>query len=132
LSEVSKRAVKKFFKLLFSGKLSEAERTLQRIKKRYKLGDDDGYYMALYGIYYTYINDDRDSYIFKLWERFLNNEGKRSLSKSFRELLKTMYQPPEKFLKAWLDLIGFIDELPVPHKIKKEMEAKQRAVAQAG
>lgn len=132
MSEVNKRHVKKFFKLLFSGKLSEAERMLQRIKKKYRLRDNDGYYMALYGIYYAYINDDRDSYIFKLWERFLNNEDKSSLSKSFRELLKTTYQPPEKFLKAWLDLIGLIDELPIPHKIKKERETKQQAAAQAG
>lgn len=120
--EISKRMVQKFFTLLFSGKLSEAERTLQRIKKRYKLDDGNGYYLALYGIYYAYVNDDRESYIFRLWERFLGGESERSLAKSFKELLKTMYQPPDDFLQAWLDLIGILDKLPAPHRIRREVK----------
>ena len=117
--QVSRRAVGKFFTLLFSGKLSEAERTLERIRKRYKLGEEHGYYRALYGIYYTYVNEDRDSYVFHLWERFLGGASKRTLANQVRELLKTMHDPPREYLKAWLDLIDLLDKLPTPHKIKK-------------
>ncbi len=117
--QVSRRVVEKFFTLLFSGKLSEAERTLERIRKRYKLGEDDPYYKALYGIYYTYVNDDRDSYVFHLWEQFMEGVSKRRLAGQVRDLLKTMQEPPERYLKAWLDLIDLLDKLPEPHKIKK-------------
>ncbi len=119
--QISRRAVEKFFTLLFSGKLSEAERTLERMRKRYKLGEDDPYYNALYRIYYTYVNDDKDSYTFQIWERFLEGESKRKLASQVKELLKTMHDPPERYLKAWLDLIELLDKLPQPHKIKKQV-----------
>jgi len=114
-----KRALKNFFTLLFSGKLSKAENSLEGIRKRYKLGKDDPYYKALYGIYYTYTSDDRDSFIFKLWERYLNGEKKNALRRSFKEILEKSYDPPRRFIKAWLDLIDMLDILPRPHKIKK-------------
>lgn len=129
MSEPQKRAVKKFFNLLFSGRISEAERALTRIKR--KLGEEDGYYRALYGIYYAYVNDDRDSYVFKLWERFLEGESKRSIAEGLRELMGEMQEPPRGFLQAWLDLVSFLDKLPTPHKLEKEL-AKQEEASQEG
>jgi len=115
----TKQAVKSFFTLLFSGKISKAEEALKRIRKRYKLGENDPYYKALYGIYYTYTTDDRDSFIYKLWNRYLNGEKKSSLKKHFKDILEKAYDPPERFIRAWLDLINLLDSLPKPHKIKK-------------
>lgn len=128
MSTPSKNTAKKFFILLFKGRLSEAERILGRMKKR--LGEDNGYYRALYGIYYAYVNDDRDSYVFKLWERFLNGESKRAIANGFRELITEMQAPPREYLQAWLDLISLLDKLPTPHKIEKEI-AKQEEAAQS-
>ena len=118
-SAPTKKVVKNFFTLLFSGKISKAEEALKRIRKRYKLGEDDPYYKALYGIYYAYTTDDRDSFIYKLWNRYLNGEKKSSLKKHFKDILEKAYNPPERFIRAWLDLIDLLDSLPKPHKIKK-------------
>jgi len=118
-SAPTKRVVKNFFTLLFSGKISKAEESLRRIRRRYKLGEDDPYYKALYGIYYAYTTDDRDSFVYKLWDRYLNGEKKGSLKKHFKDVLQEAYNPPERFLKAWLDLIDLLDSLPKPHRIKK-------------
>ena len=115
----TKQAVKNFFTLLFSGKISKAEGSLKRIRKRYRLGEDDPYYKALYGIYYAYTTDDRDSFIYKLWNRYLNGEKKSSLKKHFKDILEKAHNPPERFIRAWLDLIDLLDSLPKPHKIKK-------------
>ena len=116
---LTKRAVKNFLTLLFSGRLSKAEKALERIRKRYRLSGDDGYYRALYGIYYSYVSDDRNSYVFKVWERFLNGESKRSIERSFRELLRDLYNPPSDFIQAWIDFIRMLDKLPTPHKFKR-------------
>ena len=116
---VTKQAVKNFLTLLFSGRLSKAEKALERIRKRYKLSEDDRYYRALYGIYYSYVSDDRNSYVFKVWERFLNGESKRSIERSFRELLRDLYNPPSDFIQAWIDFIRLLDKLPTPHKFKR-------------
>ena len=119
MSSPTKRVVKNFFTLLFSGKLSKAEAALKRIQKRYKLEENDGYYKALYGIYYAYISDDRDSFLFHLWRKYLNGENKKALKKMFKELLKEAYDPPSSFIQAWLDLIEMIDSLPTPHRLGK-------------
>jgi len=115
-----RQAVKNFFTLLFSGKLSKAEEALDRIRRRYKLSENDGYYKALYGIYYSYISDDRDSYIFELWRRYLAGEKKEDLKAAFKELLEGSLEPPRGFIQAWLDLIDIIDSLPTPHKLEKQ------------
>lgn len=112
-----KRAVKNFFTLLFSGKLSKAEESLSRLRKR--LGDD-GYYKALHGIYYAYVHDDRDSFLFQLWERYLEGRKKEELRKRLEGLLKEAYDPPKGFIRAWLDLIDMLNSLPVPHKIDRK------------
>jgi|GEM_PF-441744 hypothetical protein len=117
MSEISTRTIKKFYTLLFSGKISESEKTLLYIRK--KIGDQSPYYNALYGIYYSYVNDDVDSYIFKLWERYLNGVDKKTLYEEVERLIEGSYNPPAGFLEAWLDLISMIDQLPVPHKIEK-------------
>jgi len=100
----TKRMIKKFFTLLFSGKISRAEKALEHMRKRYKLSEDDGYYKALYGIYYSYVSDDKNySYVFKVWEKFLNGESKRSIERSFKELLRDLYDPPSDFIQAWIE-----------------------------
>ena len=119
MSKSGKRIVKNFFSLLFSGRLSKAEETLNRIKKRLDQ-EDEGYYKALYGIYYAYVSDDRDSYLFQLWRKYLDGEDKSMLKRSFTELLKASYDPPKGFIQAWLDLIDMMDSLPTPHKLEKK------------
>lgn len=121
MSQPGNRALKNFFTLLFSGKLSKAEEALKRLEK--KLGNN-GYYRALYGIYYSYITDDRDSFIFQLWRRYLNGEKKEELKKLFTSLLKEAYDPPRDFIQAWINLIDMIDSLPTPHKMAKEYANK--------
>jgi hypothetical protein len=108
------RAVKNFFTLLFSGKISKAEDSLNRLEK--KLGNN-GYYKALHGIYYAYVTDDRDSFIFQLWKRYLGGEDKAKLKEMFTDLLKEAYDPPKDFIQAWINLIDVIDSLPVPKRL---------------
>ncbi|MCS7132451.1 MAG: hypothetical protein N3F65_00410 [Nitrososphaeria archaeon] len=114
----SKQVLKNFYGALFSGKLSKAEEILKRIQKRYNFKDGDGYYKALYGIYYVYLSDDRDSYLFNLLRKYFEGgESKESLKKSLKELLETSHEPPSDFINAWLDLIDLLDSLPKPHKL---------------
>ena len=121
MNDMPTKSIKKFYTLLFSGKISESEKTLEYIKR--KLGEDNPYYNALYGIYYSYVNDDVDSYIFKLWERYLNGVDKKTLQSEIQKLIDESYEPPNSFLQAWIDLVNIIDQLPTPHKIEKK-EAK--------
>jgi len=127
MSEISTRTIKKFYTLLFSGKISDSEKTLEYIRK--KLGEENPYYNALYGIYYSYVNDDVDSYIFKLWERYLNGVDKKTLYDEVNRLIDQSYNPPTDFLKAWLDLINVIDQLPEPHKIEKKESKPEEGIA---
>lgn len=120
MSQLASKAVKNFFTLLFSGKISKAEESLRRLEKKL---EGNGYYKALHGIYYAYITDDRDSFVFQLWRRYLNGEDKKRLKEMFIELLKKAYNPPKDFIQAWIDLIDIIDSLPVPHKLAKEQVA---------
>jgi len=120
MSQQAGRAVKIFFTLLFSGKISKAEGSLDRLGK--KLGNN-GYYKALHGIYYAYVTDDRDSFIFHLWKRYLNGEDKTRLKETFTDLLKEAHDPPRDFIQAWINLVDMIDSLPVPHKLAKEQAA---------
>lgn len=124
------RSIKKFYTLLFSGKISESEKTLEYIKKR--LGEENPYYSALYGIYYSYVNDDLDSYIFKLWERYSSGVDKRALEKEIKRMIDESYDPPKNFLQAWVDLVDMIDQLPTPHKIgKKEPKRLEGLIEEA-
>lgn len=118
MSEMPRKSIKKFYTLLFSGKISESEKTLEYIKK--KLGDQNPYYQALYGIYYSYVNDDVDSYIFRLWERYVDGVDKKTLKAEIQKLLEESYNPPTEFLQAWLDLVDIMDQLSQPHKIEKK------------
>jgi len=132
MSQQASRAVKNFFTLLFSGKISKAEESLSRLEKR--LGNN-GYYKALYGIYYAYVTDDRDSFIFQLWKRYLSGEDKAKLKETFTDLLKEAYDPPKDFIQAWIDLIDIMDSLPTPHKLAKEQEvikSMEEGEAEAG
>lgn len=121
MNDMPTKSIKKFYTLLFSGKISESEKTLEYIKR--KLGEENPYYNALYGIYYSYVNDDLDSYVFKLWERYLNGVDKKTLQSEIQKLIDESYEPPNSFLQAWIDLVNIIDQLPTPHKIEKK-EAK--------
>lgn len=129
MSELPMKSVKRFFDQLFSGKISEAERSLENIKK--KLGEDE-YYMALYGMYYSYVNDDRDSYIFKIWEKYLDGADKKSLRSEIEDFTSKMYSPPSRFLQAWLDLISMMDELPTPHKIQAKDRHEESTEGEEG
>lgn len=122
MSQQASKAVKNFFTLLFSGKISKAEESLARLEK--KLGNN-GYYKALHGIYYAYITDDQDSFIFQLWRRYLSGEDKAKLKEMFADLLKEAYDPPKDFIQAWIDLIDMMDSLPVPHKLAKEQAVRE-------
>ncbi|MEM3113832.1 MAG: hypothetical protein QXY72_01645, partial [Nitrososphaerota archaeon] len=107
MSEMPIKSVRKFYALLFSGKISESEKSLEYIRK--KIGDHNPYYKALYGIYYSYVNDDRDSYIFKLWERYLDGVDRETLKNEMKKLLEESYNPPREFLQTWLDLVNIMD-----------------------
>ncbi len=120
MSQPSSKILRNFFTLLFSGKLSKAEEALGKLEKR--LGNNS-YYKALYGVYYAYITDDRDSFLFQLWKRYLNGEDKAKLKELFTGLLKEAYDPPKDFIQAWVDLIDMMNSLPVPHKLAREYEA---------
>lgn len=130
MSEMPTKSIRKFYTLLFSGRISESEKTLEYIKK--KIGDRNPYYNALYGIYYSYVNDDIDSYIFRLWERYVDGVDKNTLKNEVKKLLEESYNPPREFLQAWLDLVNMMDQLPTPHKIEKRGSKPEESSEQTG
>jgi len=114
------KTVKKFFVMLFSGKISEAEKILERLKKSLSDEKEKGYYDALYGIYYAYVNDDYESFVYKLWTNQDFRKQRKKLAEEFRKMAESPFTINPSFYRAWSDFLNMLPELPQPHKLSQK------------
>ncbi len=122
------KMIKTFYITLFSGKISEAEKVLEKIKKNLSDENDTGYYNALYGIYYAYINDDFESFVYKIWVDERLKKHRRKLAEEFEKKAKLPFTTNPGFYRAWSDFLNMLHELPVPHKIPRGESSKEYVI----
>lgn len=118
----SKEAFRKFLATLFSGKISDAEKMLESLKKKLEKEEEKGYYEAIYGIYYSYVNDDMESLVFKLWTDDFIKRSKDRIVEELKDRSSSKFSELPGYYKAWIDFIEMMDKLPTPHKLVKESE----------
>lgn len=114
------KMVKKFFVALFSGKISEAEKMLEKLKKSLSDDNDSGYYDALYGIYYAYVNDDLESFVYKVWMNQDMKKQRKKLAEEFERKANSPFTINPGFYRAWSEFLKMLSELPLPHKISQK------------
>jgi len=122
------KMVKSFYVTLFSGKISEAEKILEKLKKNLNEEKDAGYYDALYGIYYAYINDDLESFVYKVWMDENLRKQRKKLAEEFERMAKLPFTTRPGFYRAWSDFLNMLNELPVPHKLSQKESSKNDVV----
>lgn len=115
-----KEYLRKVLSLLFSGRISDAERVLGNLKKKLDKEEGDGYYDAIYGIYYSYVNDDAETLTFKLWTDEFIRKNRKRVVEEFRAKSKSRFSELPGFYKAWADLVEILNKLPKPHKLVKD------------
>jgi len=116
--EDAEKVVMKFMKTLFEGRISEAEKMLEKMQKRASSPQDRRVYQALYGIYYAYTTDDMDSLIFKIYS---DGDVKKNAGE-YLKALETVSEDPlggrDAYIETWKMILKMIDRLPMPHKLK--------------
>ncbi|MEM0090453.1 MAG: hypothetical protein QXE40_05200 [Nitrososphaerota archaeon] len=122
------KMVKTFYVTLFSGKISEAEKILEKIKKNLNNESDAGYYDALYGIYYAYVNDDFESFVYKIWTDESLKKQRKKLAEEFEKKAKLPFTINPGFYRAWSDFLNMLHELPIPHKISQREPSQEDVV----
>ncbi|MEM1665932.1 MAG: hypothetical protein QXW12_01095 [Nitrososphaerota archaeon] len=127
MSQLNKM-VKTFYVTLFSGKISEAEKILEKIKKNLNNESDAGYYDALYGIYYAYVNDDFESFVYKIWTDESLKKQRKKLAEEFEKKAKLPFTINPGFYRAWSDFLNMLHELPIPHKISQREPSQEDVV----
>lgn len=113
------KIVKAFYVALFSGKISEAEKNLEKIKKNLNNENDAGYYDALHGIYYAYVNDDFESFVYKIWMDENLKKQRKKLAEEFEKKSRLPFTINPGFYRAWSDFLNMLHELPLPHKLSQ-------------
>ncbi|MCS7135989.1 MAG: hypothetical protein RMJ14_00085 [Nitrososphaerota archaeon] len=119
------KMIKAFYVALFSGKISEAEKLLERIKKNLSDENDAGYHDALYGIYYAYVNDDTESFVYKIWTDENLKKHRKKLAEEFEKKAKLLFTTNPGFYRAWSDFLNMLHELPVPHKMLQKQSSQE-------
>lgn len=118
--EDTEKLVMKFLKTLFEGRISEAERMLERMQRRASSPQEKRVYQALYGIHYAYTTDEPDSLIFKIYS---DGDAKKNASEYLKALDSVSEGPlgeKDPYIETWKMILRMVDRLPTPHKIKTE------------
>lgn len=122
---IEKKHAKKFLEALFSGKITESEKILENLAKRHNSEEDRRYLLALKGIFYSYVNDDYDALIFKLFKEDNLKKFRKETLEHMERLANRPVVGHDPYFRAWIDVINLLDELPTPHKLKTVTTAEQ-------
>ncbi|MEM1891619.1 MAG: hypothetical protein QW105_01805, partial [Nitrososphaerota archaeon] len=100
----------------------------EKIKKNLNNESDAGYYDALYGIYYAYVNDDFESFVYKIWTDESLKKQRKKLAEEFEKKAKLPFTINPGFYRAWSDFLNMLHELPIPHKISQREPSQEDVV----
>ncbi len=122
---IQPKDTQKFLQALFSGHITESEKILEKLARKYKEPEDAQYLHALQGIFYSYVNDDYDSLIFRIFTRRDMRESRREIQKYLEKMASRPIVGNDPYFKAWADVLALLDKLPHPHKIKPPEEKEK-------
>jgi len=110
--------VKRFIEALFSGRITESEKILETMSSRSTSDEHRRYLLALQGIYYSYVNDDYDSLLFRIFRRKELFNKRSTIAKSFARLAQRPGRGEDPYFKAWGMVMRILDKSPRPHKLR--------------
>ena len=119
---IQPKDTKRFLEALFSGRLTEADNILNRLAKRHNTPEDMRYLKALDGLMYSYINEDREALIYRLYRSDNPKDYRQKVLNDMKRLANRPVVGDDPFFKAWVDVLELLDKLPQPHKIKQNQQ----------
>lgn len=122
---IQPKDTKRFLEALFSGRLTEADNVLSRLAKRHKTPEEQRYLKALDGLMYSYVNDDKEALIYRLYRADNPEDYRRRALNDMRRLANRPVVGEDPFFKAWADVLEMLDKLPQPHKIKQNQQQRE-------
>ncbi len=122
---IQPKDTKRFLEALFSGRLTEADNILNRLAKRHNTPEDMRYLKALDGLMYSYVNDDKEALIYRLYRSENLEDYRRRVLEDMRRLSNRPVVGDDPFFKAWVDVLELLDKVPHPHKIKQNQQQGQ-------
>ena len=117
---IQPKETKKFLEALFSGRLTEADNILSRLAKKHNTPEDQRYLKALDGLMYSYVNDDKEALVYRLYRADNPHDYREKVLKDMQRLANRPVYGEDHFFKAWVDVLSMLDDLPQPHKIKQK------------
>ncbi|MCS7142464.1 MAG: hypothetical protein NZ920_01530 [Aigarchaeota archaeon] len=120
------KTILRFLDRLFNGHIQDSEKMLERLSKRIESDEDVQLYRALYGIYYSYTTEDRDSLIYKLYRDGRLSDDRKKYRESLERLLNEPDGSKNEFIRVWLRVIDLLEKAPLPHKFRAEEGQQSR------
>ncbi len=119
---VGREETKAFLNTLFQGRITESERLLSSLREKHP--DDQRYISALEGILTSYVNDDMDSLLFRLygWKELWR---KRAEIQKYMEGLATRIEPEDRYFRAWVEVLKLLDKVHKPHKMVEKKKSDE-------
>ncbi|MEM0481386.1 MAG: hypothetical protein QXM16_00645 [Nitrososphaerota archaeon] len=114
------KGILNFMNSLLAGRFAEAERSLERMEKKFKTPEEKRVIHALRGLLNAYQLDDRDSLIYRV---FMDPDPKRSAKEVLEALeqhLKLLNLGSDNYFEVWSFILKNIKNLPTPHRLKSE------------
>jgi hypothetical protein len=120
---VSREETRAFLNTLFQGRIAESERLLTSLRDKHK--DDPRYIHALEGILTSYVNDDIDSLLFRLYGRKELWRKRAEIMKYMERLAKRM-DHEDRYFRAWADVLGLLEKVHKPHKMAEKRVSDEK------
>lgn len=117
-NERLRNIVLKFAKTLFEGRITDAEKILASLKRRISTEEEKRAYLALYGLYFSYTSEDKDSLLFKLYTNGDAVTNSQKFLKVIKETSINVLGKQDAYIEVWKIILNNIDKIPVPHKLK--------------
>ncbi|MEM0381310.1 MAG: hypothetical protein QXL60_04885 [Nitrososphaerota archaeon] len=109
-----------FMNSLLSGRFAEAERSLERMEKRFKAPEERRVVFALRGLLNAYQLDDRDALILHVFTDGDPPKKAVEILEALEQHLKELRSEADPYFDAWRYILRNIKKLPTPHRLKAE------------
>jgi uncharacterized protein HemY len=119
------KGILNFMNSLLAGKFAEAERSLERMEKKFKTPEERRIIHALRGLLSAYQLDDRDSLIYRV---FMDPDPQKSAKETLEALeqhLKQLNLESDDYFEAWSFILKNIKSLPTPHRLRAENQQEE-------
>ncbi|MCS7146190.1 MAG: hypothetical protein RMJ28_02300 [Nitrososphaerota archaeon] len=118
------KSILNFISTLLSGKFAEAERSLERMDKRFKNPEEKRALHALRGLLNSYQADDRESLIYRVFSDVPPERRAKELLEELENHLKHSLSGGDTYFDVWVLILRNIKKLPTPHRLKAEDQSQ--------